>query len=197
MGCYHRLRRTLLCAIGAMVVSTAAESLAIVQEIDKPLPLEFRERATDLLKELRPADAAEAIQNTKSLWWPGDVVGETIIILRVEADCPTAGNCMTIIGRMTDRAIKPELTLEVRPKVLAMDVSYGLWGSHSSAPLIFDAGGGVGLVAVFREQGWVVSACGDCTNLSARSSQRARDEPEVVLRQSFEDFQRALNFHRN
>ena len=179
------------------MVSTAAESLAIVQEIDKPLPLEFRERATDLLKELRPADAAEAIQNTKSLWWPGDVVGETIIILRVEADCPTAGNCMTIIGRMTDRAIKPELTLEVRPKVLAMDISYGLWGSHSSAPLIFDAGGGVGLVAVFREQGWVVSACGDCTNFGSRSSQRARDEPEVVLRQSFEDFQRALNFHRN
>lgn len=158
---------------------------------------EFRERATALLKEVRPADAANPIQNTKSLWWPGDVAGETIIFLRVEVGCPTAGNCMTIIGRMTDRGIKPELTLDVRPTVLAMDVSYGLWGSPSAAPLIFDAGSGAGLAAAFREQGWVISACVDCTNWGSWSSQRPQDHAPEPVPPSFEDFQRALDFHRN
>ncbi len=197
MSCYHRLRRAILSAIAAMAVSTAAESMAIVHQIDKPLPLEFRERATALLKVVRPADAVTAIQNTKSLWWPGNVAGETIVILRVEADCPTAGNCMTIIGRMTDRGIKPELTLEVRPTVLAMDVSYGLWGAPSAAPLIFDAGGGAGLAAVFREQGWVVSACVDCTNWGNRASARPQNHATEPMQPSFEEFQRALNSHRN
>lgn len=197
MSRYHRLRRVILCAIASMAVSTAAESMAIVHQIDKPLPLEFRERTTALLKEVRPADAVEAIQNTKSLWWPGNVAGETIIILRVEADCPTAGSCMTIIGRMTSGGIKPELTLEVGPTFLAMYVSYGLWGSPSAAPLIFDVGGGVGLAAVFREQGWVVSACAGCTNWGSRASARPQNHATEPMRPSFEEFQRDLNSHRN
>lgn len=109
---------------------------------------------------------------------------------------------MTVIGHMTDQRFSADLTLEVGPTFLATGVGSGLWGSPTSPPLIFDAGG-VGVVAVYRKQGWVVSACANCTHWKARShlyhytpDKPTLSEPEITS-PSFEDFQRALNSRRN
>lgn len=203
MGWKRRLRKSALAIMAVVLASTAAESVEFIHRIDRPLPPEIRERAATFLREVRPADAAAAIQNSKA-WWNGSPARETVIIIRVEADCPAAGNCMTVIGRMTELGFKAELTLEVGPTFLIMDVSYGLWGSDSGPPLIFDAGD-VGVVAISREQGWVVSACASCTNWKGRAreyryvpevTKPAVREPETA-KQSFEDFQRALHAYRH
>lgn len=189
-----RFCRMFLVAIAAIAFSTGARAIAIVHQIDAPLPAEFRERAAALLKEVRPSDSEEALRNTKALWWSGRAAGEIIIIMRVELGC-YVNNCMTLIGRMTGQSIKLDLTLEVGRAVLATDFGHSLWGSPSAPPLIFEIGDGVGLAAVFREQGWVVTACANCMDWGERNSVPTmpplspRPEPRT---ERFEDFRSAL-----
>lgn len=200
MGLKQRLLHSALGALAFVVMPTAADCLEFIHRIDRPLPPEFRERVAAFIRKERPADFQAAIENARA-WWYGSLAEDTAIIVRVEAGCPKAGNCMTVIGRMTEQRFDADLTLEVGPTFLATDISFGLWGSPSSPPLIFDAGG-VGVVALFRQQSWVVSACADCTNWKDRArvyhyipEKPKLPEPEIA-KQTFDEFRRALEAHR-
>lgn len=175
----------------SFALAQAALAQATVERIDTPLRFELRSRVADLLKKVRPKDFNEALANTKMLWKPSS---SNQIILRIEAAC-IAERCMTLVARVTEQEIVPELTLDAGQSVLVNDVLWPVWGSEPAPSLMFEGHDGAGLLAVARKQGWVLSACGGCTNwfpYTRTERPRAPAEPPQPVIDSFEAIRRTL-----
>lgn len=184
------ISRVLFALAFIMGLSTAALSLAVTEWIENPLPVEYRNRASELLKTVRPKDADRALDGVKAMLWSDRNRNDIYIIMRVELDCPD-GHCMTLVGRVKDETIDLDFLLEAGPVVHFGDVSLELWGSKTAPPWIFEARGGAGVVAVLREQGWVLTACTNCTGNAVKSPPRLPPPPAPKF-DSYESFRRAL-----
>lgn len=184
------ISRALLALAVIVGLSTAALSLAVTEWVENPLPAEYRNRASELLKTIRPKDANRALDGVKAILWPGRNSGDTYIIMRVEVDCPD-DYCMTLVGRVRDEAIDLIFLLEAGPAVHFGDVSFELWGSRTAPPWTFEARGGAGVLAVLREQGWVLTACANCTRKAVKPPPRPLP-PLVPKFDTFESFRSAL-----
>lgn len=192
------LLRLLLSAVltGAAGIGSAppAHAMAVLLRIDKPLPIELKDRVTELLKRIRPADWKQAAAGSKVAWHAS---WSDVVLLRVEAGC-SQRQCMTLIGRLTDQAINLELTILADDMVWMHDVFFDLWGSSSVPPWIFKTEGDAGLVAILRQEGWVVSACSNCTNWGSRKPDQISPPeprpaaPAILPPKSFREFSRDL-----
>jgi hypothetical protein len=98
---------------------------------------------------------------------------------------------MTLVGNISDNAIHLDFTLEAGPAVYFSDVSFELWGERTEPPWIFETRGGAGVVAIFREQGWVLTACANCTG-NAIKPPPPRPPTPVPKFDTFEAFRRVL-----
>ncbi|MCV9939837.1 hypothetical protein OIU35_26080 [Boseaceae bacterium BT-24-1] len=161
---------TILAAVLGLGSASPAHAKAVLLRIDKPLPVELKDRVTELLKKIRPADWEQAVAESKVAWHAS---WRDVVLLRVEVGCGQR-QCMTLIGRLTDQAINLELTILADDMVWMLDVFFDLWGSSSAPPWIFKTEGDAGLVAISRQEGWVVSACSNCTSWSSR-------EPDQIM----------------
>lgn len=126
--------------------------------INAPVPAELKDLVAAMLKRERPHDAEAALAGTKVLdrsWQPGQQ-----LILRIEADCRD-DLCMTVIARVTQGAIVPELVLNAGPTFHMSDSGQSLWASeHPVWAMVFAGTGGSHLVAMIRNGQWVVEANG-------------------------------------
>jgi hypothetical protein len=184
------LTRTLLALAVTMGLATSASGLARTQRIEEPLPAEYRDLAAGFLKTIRPTDTEQALEGLKALLLPDHNTGKIHFIMRVEAACPT-GHCMTLVGNIFNKAIHLDFTLEAGPTVQFGDVSYELWGARTAPPWIFETRAGAGVVAVFREQGWVLTACASCTGHTVNPPPLVPHAPAPKF-DTFEAFRRAL-----
>ena len=154
-------------AIPVGVTPLKAGSAGLV--ISDPVPDELRERVADLLRIMRPADAAVAIDATRiidgALWRQ-----HGMLILRVEADC-REGLCMTVVTRVKENGLIPEVTLKADTLVWIADYSYPLWG-ESAHPIRFKGAGSTGIDLWNRHGGWVVDACGHCFHSAEELARR-------------------------
>ncbi len=151
--------RLAFAAIATIVSSSAVQGQASVRLIDDPLPQELKERTAELLRIVRPNEANEGLANARII----DDAGwrnHRILILRIETGCDQEF-CMTMITRVSDLAIEPELILQAGRAVLFNDVGQNLWGDrNSSFPILFEGKAGSALAAWDRDGRWVVEACG-------------------------------------
>lgn len=98
---------------------------------------------------------------------------------------------MNLIGNIADNRIKVNFTLEDGPTVVFSDVGSWLWGSRTAQPWIFEARGNAGLVATLRNEGWVLTACANCTGHAVKPPPPS--PPAAIPRfDTFESFRRAL-----
>ncbi|RXT57308.1 hypothetical protein B6S44_02420 [Bosea sp. Tri-44] len=154
------LQSTILAAVLGFGSASSTYALAALIRIDKPLPNDLKDRVTELLKRVRPADWEQAVAGSKVAWHAS---WSNTVLLRVEAGC-FERQCMTLVGRLTDQAINLELTILADDTVSMHDVFNHFWGIESSPPWIFKTGGNTGLVAIQRDQGWLLTACSECTD---------------------------------
>ncbi len=162
-----------------------------MQWIENPLPVEYRGAAAELLRRVRPQDAEQALGSVKAILWQGQTRANVYILMRVEAGCRDY-YCMTLVGHISDRVMHLDFVLEAGSAVHFTDVSHEFWGMKTDPPLIFETGNHAGLVAVLGPQGWVLTACANCTSSRA---QRPLPEPRpspVPKFDTFEHFRRAL-----
>lgn len=184
------ISRTLLALALLTGLSTEVLSLAVTEWVEAPLPVEYHKRAGELLKSIRPKDADRALDGVKAIMRSSYNRSDTYIIMRVELDCPDA-HCMTLVGRIKDETIDLDFLLEAGPAVQFGDVRFELWGSKTEPPWIFEARGGAGVVAVLREQGWVLTACTNCTGNMIKPPPRLPPPPAPKF-DTYESFRRAL-----
>ena len=182
--------RALLALALIMGFSTAALSVAATEWIENPLPIEYRKHAGELLKTIRSKDSDRALENAKAILWSAQNINDTYIIIRVEFDCPD-GYCMTLVGRIENEAIALKFLLQAGPTVHFGDVSFELWGSKTAPSLTFEARGGAGVIAVLREQEWILTACANCTGNVVKLPPRPAPLP-VPKFDTYESFRHAL-----
>lgn len=90
-----------------------------------------------------------------------DAGGTGLALPRVEAGCE-ADLCMTMLARVTEGAIVPELTLSAGRMVLFGDTASHLWGAPATPAITFEGSGYSGIAAVRRGGAWVLQACSSC-----------------------------------
>lgn len=178
-------------AISVGVSPLKAGSAGLV--IKDPVPAELRERVADLLRIMRPADAAVAIDATRIIDGPlRRQYG--MLILRVEAGC-REGLCMTVVTRVKKNGLIPEVTLNAGTLVWIADHSDPLWG-ESAHPIRFKAAGSTGIDLWNRHGGWVVDACGDCFLSAEELARRFPATPSPPSPSpTFEEFRRSLDLN--
>ncbi|PZR91488.1 MAG: hypothetical protein DI537_16125 [Stutzerimonas stutzeri] len=192
------LLSTVFIAAAGIESAPPAYAQARLLRIDKPLPTELKDRVAGLLKKIRPADWEQAVTGSRVAWHAS---WSDVVLIRVEAGCAQR-QCMTLIGRLTDQAINLELTILAGDMVWMHDVFFDLWGSSSAPPWIFRTEGDAGLVAISRQEGWVVSACSNCTDWGSREpDQISPPEPRAVAPaisspKSFKEFSQDLDLLR-
>ena len=88
---------------------------------------------------------------------------------------------MTIIARVVQGAIVPELTINAGPRVYLHDSAQSLWGSdHPVWRLVFEGTRGSRLTAMLRNGQWVVEANGPWQPPAASMIEEARQLPPPV-----------------
>jgi len=188
------LLSTLLAAVLGFGSASPAHANAVLLRIDKPLPIELKDRVAELLKKIRPADWEQAVTGSRVAWHAS---WSDVVLLRVEAGC-SQRQCMTLIARQTKEAINLELTILADDMVWMHDVFFDLWGPSSAPPWIFKTEGDAGLVAISRQEGWVVSACSNCTNWGNREPDQISPPeprpaaPTILPPKSFREFSQDL-----
>lgn len=178
-------------AVMAILVSVSplkAGSAGLV--IKDPVPSKLRERVADLLRIMWPADAAAAIDATRII--DGVLWREHgMLILRVEADCRD-DLCMTVVTRVKQSGLIPEITLKADRLVWIADYSDPLWkeGAHL---IRFKGAGTTGIDLWLRHGGWVVAACGDCFPSKQEPARRYPSPPSPPSpTPTLEEFRRSL-----
>ncbi|WP_156467535.1 hypothetical protein [Methylobacterium sp. Leaf102] len=138
--------------------------------IEDPLPDELKGRIAALIRSERPRDADAALAAARirdnGLWREG-----APLLLRIETGCH-GDLCMVMIGKVTNQAIIPQLTLGAGPTVSVSDELVELWGIRSTS-FIFEGHGGTKIDVWGRrgDQGdsWIADACGSCFSASEPS----------------------------
>ncbi len=155
-----------------------------------PLPEELKERVSDLMRSLRPGDADAALAATKIE--DGILLRQhAVLLLRVETDCRD-DLCMVVIGRVTDRAIIPEVTLRAGPNVVMDDVGGKFWGFFGP-PIEFQGRDGSGLLVYWGPNGWLVESCATCFRPLETSKPVPPPPPKAKIpEKTFEEFRREL-----
>lgn len=183
-------------AFGTWLTSPSSAQVASLQIAD-PVPIELKERVSALLKLQRPHDTDAAIAAAK-IEDGGLLHGFKILLLRVETGC-RRDLCMVIVGRVTEKAIVPELILGTGPRVYAGDVVEVIWGA-AGPPLMFEGHDRSAILAFWGEHGWVVEACSACFPAMEANHKRleptpslAKPAPPKILREdTFEQFTREI-----
>ncbi|TFZ57771.1 hypothetical protein E4V01_14225 [Methylorubrum sp. Q1] len=170
----------LLAAILSFAGMSAAHSGSARISIDTPLPAILKERVASMLRIERAGDAEAALANTRVL---GDAwqVGDTVV-LRIEVDCREE-LCMTVIARLTDEAVVPELVLNAGPNIVMYASGGSLWKSdHPVWTFVFEGEDSSRLIARRREGRWVLEANGPWRAPAANVTQEPRQSsPPVPL----------------
>lgn len=139
--------------------------------IEDPLPDELKGRVAALMRSERPKDAEAALAAARikdnRFWREGGP-----LLLRIESGCH-GDLCMVMIGKVTDQAIIPQLTLRAGPTVTVSDELVELWGIWSTS-FIFEGRGGT-RIDVWGRRGdhgdsWIADACGGCFSASGARS---------------------------
>ncbi|TXN25659.1 hypothetical protein [Methylobacterium sp. WL19] len=192
-----KILATLALALSIAMVG-AARGQAVTSWVDDPLPEALKGRAAELVRVLRPNDAEAALANMKMLRG-GFGRNAELHILRLEADC-NADYCMTLIARINDQAITPELTFIAGKTVLFSDWSEPRWGTTDWWPIIgFQGTKDAALIVTRRGEQWVITACGQCQSWVHEKPAKPPDG-ESALRtpppypETYDDFRRALEF---
>ncbi|MFC5552432.1 hypothetical protein [Methylobacterium iners] len=135
--------------------------------IEDPLPDVLKGRVAALMRSERPRDAEAALAAVRikgdRFWREGGP-----LLLRIETGCH-GDLCMVMIGKVTDQAIIPQLTLRAGPTVTVSDELVELWGIWSTR-FILEGHGGAKIDVWGRrgDQGdsWIADACGGCVSAS-------------------------------
>ncbi len=123
--------RTFLAVVAILVSVNPPKAMSAGMVIKDPVPSELRERVADLLRMMRPADAAVATRIIDGALWREF----GMLILRVEADCRN-DLCVTVVIRVKNGLI-PEVPLKADARVDIADDSYPLWG-EGARPIRFE-----------------------------------------------------------
>ena len=186
-----RWRRLFLAGALSLLLMSPAFAAGARIRIGDPLPEELKERVSDLMRSLRPDDADAALAAARiidgPLWRQN-----AVLLLRIETDCRD-DLCMVVIGRVTDRAIIPEVTLRAGPNAFMGDGGRRIWGFVGS-PMAFQGRDGSGLLVYSGPNGWLVEACATCFRpLETRQPVLPTPPPPAKLpEKTFEEFRREL-----
>lgn len=112
----------LFAVVFVVVLSKAAWGLGSTDWIDAPLPPEYRSRAVELLKKVRPKDTEQSVDSLKARLWQAPNEDQTYILMRVESDCQ-GRYCMTLMGRVSEDAVHSEFILQAGPTLYFADVT--------------------------------------------------------------------------
>lgn len=171
-------RRSTILAIALSLTMMGAVSAQMARfRIDDPLPDELKDRVAALMRSERPTDAEAALAAARikdhRFWREGGP-----LLLRIETGCH-GDLCMMMIGKVTDQAIIPQLTLRAGPTVTVSDELVKLWGIVSTR-FIFEGGGGTKIDVWGRDGTWIADACGDCFSaFEANPKQNPLPPPSV------------------
>lgn len=175
-----------------LIAAGHAYAQAVGMQIEDPPPVELAERLSSLMHEVRPSDANASLNAIKIL--DGPLWREyNVLFLRVEADCQS-DLCMTIIGRVSERRIMPELILRAKSSIILSDYGVMLWGSSiASFPILFEGNDNSATVVWERDGKWIVGSCGNCFTLTQPATKRSPlQQPQSLPTPTFEEFRRSL-----
>lgn len=181
-------------ALAGMFVTLNPLSAQIGMRIKDPVPVDLRDRVTDLLRVMRPIDADAAFSSARiidgDLWRKYD-----LLFLRVEADCRD-DLCMTVLARIKQDVLTPELILNADNQVDFTDASVEFWGA-SDFPFHIKGRDNTGIRVTPRYGSWVVEACGGCFPSAEELARRLQEPPTPPSPiPTFEEFSGALNLFR-
>lgn len=184
-------RKAVLAVVMILVVINPIRAQSVGLTIKDHVPDDLRERVADLLRIMRPTDAASAMEAARII--DGDLWRRYgMLILRVEADCRD-DLCMTVVTRVKKSGLIAEVTLKATTFVVIPDYSYPLWG-ESAYPIRFKGAGSDGIDLWLRPGGWVVAACGGCFPSEEELARRPPTPPSPPLPSpTFEEFRRSLD----
>lgn len=177
----------LLAVFLSLGVPSAVHGASGAVSINAPVPDDLKDLVAAMLRRERPQDAETALAGAKMV----DVSGRhgSPLIMRIEADCRES-LCMTIIARVVQGAIVPELRINAGPSVYLHDSARSLWGSdHPVWSLVFEGASGSRLIAMLRNGLWVVEANGPWRPPEASTTEEPRPSSPPV---PFEQFRRQL-----
>ncbi|MFH6782668.1 MULTISPECIES: hypothetical protein [Methylobacterium] len=183
-------KRTVLVAL-LLLATVTPLSAQIGMEIGDPVPSDLRERVADLLRAMRPHDSDAAIAAARII--DGDLWRRYgLLLLRIEADC-RATLCMTVLSRVGQADLTPQLTLNADKQVHLTDAGVDLWGALDF-PIHIKGHGSTGIIATPRLGSWVVEACGGCFPSGEELARRPAVPPSPPSPSlTFEEFRRSLD----